>query len=124
MACTTPKLQTRSYHTGYQNSDAGQQTICKIGNNISLYEGNSQELRYHRILQLHGRVYFDPVLRNTEFSLGHVQQLLQQSQLDKEIHLKTPTCHTFPMNLPEHISTQQDQQIPPQEEVRGDNSGA
>jgi hypothetical protein len=28
------------------------------------------------------------------------------------------------MDLPEHISTQQDQQIPPQEEVRGDNAGA
>jgi hypothetical protein len=71
-----------------------------------------------------GGYIFEPILCNTEFLLGHVQQLPQRSQLDKAIHLETPLCHTLPMDLLEHISTQQDQRIPLQEEVRGDNAGA
>jgi hypothetical protein len=53
-----------------------------------------KEPRYHWLLQVHGRVHFVPFLRNTELSLGHVQQLPQWNRLGKAIHLNTPTCAT------------------------------
>ncbi len=97
------------------HSDEGGQTFRRLGSNVPWYESSSTEPRYYRLPQLHGRAYLDSLLQNSELSPSHVQQLSQCRQLDKAIHLKNSSHHAISMDLPQHISPQQDQRVSPQE---------
>ena len=61
--------------------NAGRQTLCRHGSNVSKDEGSGSESRQDRLLQLHGRSYSDTFLRSTKLPLGNVQQLPQWCRL-------------------------------------------
>jgi hypothetical protein len=106
------------------HSDEGQQTLRRLGSNVPWYESSSTEPRYYRLPQIHGRAYLDSLLQNSELPPSHVQQLSQHHRLDKTIHLKNSSRHAFSMDLPQHISPQQEQWVSPQEDVRQDSAQA
>jgi hypothetical protein len=81
---------------------------------------SQDNIGYHNFME--GYIY--SLLRNSELPLSHVQQLSQRCQLGKAIHLKTPSRHALSMDPLQHISPQQDQWVPPQEEVRRDSAQA
>jgi hypothetical protein len=88
------------------------------------HEGTSSESGCYRLSQFHGRIHIDPLLRDSEFPLGNVQQLSQWIQLDQAIYLQTVAHHTLSIVLLEQIPTQQDQRVSPQQESRRDNDRA
>ncbi len=102
----------------------GRQTVCRDGGNVTLHEGASSEQRCYRLLQFHGRIHIDPLLRDSEFSLGNSQQLFQRIRLDQAIYLQTVTHHTISIDFLEHVPTKQDQQVSPRQVSRRDNDRA